>query len=184
MFFWWICGGESGLPVLFLHHLRTASFAIILEPPKIKSVTVSTVSPSICHEVMGLNTMVLVFWMLSWEPGFSLSSFTFMHWRRKWQPTPVLFPGESQGQGSLVGCHLWGCRVGHNWSDLATTTSFRRQWVAFLGAWCPLPAFRSCFVEFTRRLNALLMNLWGEKVFSPSYSSAILAPPLHCIFLN
>ena len=38
-----------------------------------------------------------------------------------------------------------------------------KSWVAFLGAWCPLPAFRSCFVEFTRRLNALLMNLWGRK---------------------
>ena len=37
-----------------------------------------------------------------------LSLFTFMHWRRKWQPTPVLLPGESQGRGSLVGCHLWG----------------------------------------------------------------------------
>ena len=33
-------------------------------------------------------------------------TFTFMHWRRKWQPTPVFLPGESQGQGSLVGCHL------------------------------------------------------------------------------
>ena len=31
-----------------------------------------------------------------------------MHWRRKWQPTPVFLPGESWGQGSLVGCHLWG----------------------------------------------------------------------------
>ena len=38
-----------------------------------------------------------------------------------------------------------------------------KSWVAFLGAWCPLPAFRSCFVEFTRRLNALLMNLWRRK---------------------
>ena len=37
---------------------------------------------------------------------FSLS--TFMHGRRKWQPTPVFFPGESQGRESLVGCHLWG----------------------------------------------------------------------------
>ena len=37
----------------------------------------------------------------------SLSLFTFMHWRRKWQPTPVFLPGESQGRGSLVGCHLW-----------------------------------------------------------------------------
>ena len=38
----------------------------------------------------------------------SLSFFTLMHWRRKWQPTPVFLPGESQGRGSLVGCHLWG----------------------------------------------------------------------------
>ena len=39
----------------------------------------------------------------------SLSLFTFMHWRRKWQPTPVFLPGESQGRGSLVGCRLWSC---------------------------------------------------------------------------
>ena len=39
---------------------------------------------------------------------FSLSLFTFMHWRRKWQPTPMFLPGEPQGRGSLVGCHLWG----------------------------------------------------------------------------
>ena len=39
----------------------------------------------------------------------SLSLFTCMHWRGKWQPTPVFLPGESQGQGSLVGCLLWGC---------------------------------------------------------------------------
>ena len=38
----------------------------------------------------------------------SLSLFTFMHWRRKWQPTPVFLPGESQGRGSLMGCSLWG----------------------------------------------------------------------------
>ena len=37
----------------------------------------------------------------------SLSLFPFMHWRRKWQPTPVFLPGESQGWGSLVGCRLW-----------------------------------------------------------------------------
>ena len=38
----------------------------------------------------------------------SLSLFTFMHWRRKWQPTSVFLPGESQGWQSLVGCHVWG----------------------------------------------------------------------------
>ena len=48
----------------------------------------------------------------------SLSLFTFMHWRRKWQPTPVFLPGESQGWGSLVGCHLWG----HTESDTTEVT--------------------------------------------------------------
>ena len=146
---------------------------MILEPPKIKSLTVSTVSSSICHEVMRPDTMILIFWMLSFKPSFftllfhfiqrlfsssslsairlvssaylgeamaphsitlaweipwteepgrmqswgheesdttslSLSLFTFMLWRRKWQPTPVFLPGESQGQRSLVGFHLWG----------------------------------------------------------------------------
>ena len=51
----------------------------------------------------------------------SLSLFTFMHCRRKWQPTPVFLPGESQGRGSLVGCQtsMGSHRVGHDWSDLA-----------------------------------------------------------------
>ena len=48
----------------------------------------------------------------------SLSLFTFMHWRRKWQPTPVLLPGESQGRRGLVGCHLWG----HTESDTTEAT--------------------------------------------------------------
>ena len=53
----------------------------------------------------------------------SLSPFTFMHWRRKWQPTPLFLPGESQGRGSLVGCRLWGRRVRHDWSDLAAAAA-------------------------------------------------------------
>ena len=55
-----------------------APSAVILEPPKIKSVTISIVSPSICHEVMGPDVMILVFWMLSFKSTFSLSSFTFI----------------------------------------------------------------------------------------------------------
>ena len=42
------------------------------------------------------------------DSATSLSLFTFKHWRRKWQPTPVFLPGESQGRGSLLGCRLWG----------------------------------------------------------------------------
>ena len=53
-------------------------YAVTLEPKKIKSVTVSIVYPSICHEVMGPDAMILVFWRLSFKPTFSLSSFTFI----------------------------------------------------------------------------------------------------------
>ena len=58
---------------LLISWLQSSS-AVILEPQKIKSVTVS---PSICHEVMGLDAIILVFW-ISFEPAFSLSSFTFI----------------------------------------------------------------------------------------------------------
>ena len=42
------------------------------------------------------------------DSATSLSLFIFLQWRRQWQPTPLFLPGESQGRGSLVGCHLWG----------------------------------------------------------------------------
>ena len=71
----------------------------------------------------------------SWRVGHdwvtSLLLFTFMHWKRSWQPTPVFLPGESQGWRSLVGCHLWGHRVGHDWSDLAAAAAANKQWAEF-----------------------------------------------------
>ena len=62
---------------LLISWLQSPS-AVILEPWKIKSDTVSTVSLSISHEVMGPDAMIFVFWMLSFKPNFSLSSFTFI----------------------------------------------------------------------------------------------------------
>ena len=57
----------------------------------------------------------------------SLSLFTFMHWRRKWQPTPVFSPGESQG-GERSGLPSFGShRVGHDWSDLAAAASITKN---------------------------------------------------------
>ena len=47
-------------------------------PPKIKWATVSTIFSSVCHEVMGPDVMILVFWMVNFKPTFSLSSFTFI----------------------------------------------------------------------------------------------------------
>ena len=48
-------------------------------------------------------------------------TFTFMHWRRKWQPSPVFLPGESQGWGSLMS--MGSCRVRHDWSDSAAAAA-------------------------------------------------------------
>ena len=53
----------------------------------------------------------------------SLSLFTFMHWRRKWQPTPLFLPGESQGRGGLVDCCLWG----RTESDMTEMTQQQQQ---------------------------------------------------------
>ena len=81
-------------------------------------------SSPISEKAMAPHSSTLA-WKIPWteEPGrlqsmgllrvrydwaTSLSLFTLMHWRRKWQPTPVFLPGESQGRGSLVGCRLWG----------------------------------------------------------------------------
>ena len=83
-----------------------------------------TLSHILGEKAMATHPSTLA-WKIPWteEPGglqsmgslrvrhdwaISLSLFTFLRWRRKWQPTPVFLPGESQGWGSLVGCCLWG----------------------------------------------------------------------------
>ena len=80
-----LCNMLSTLVIPFLsrskHHLISwlqLPSAVVLEPNKIKSVTVSIVSLSICHEVIGPDAMVLEFQMLSFKPAFSLFSFTFI----------------------------------------------------------------------------------------------------------
>ena len=68
------------------------------------------------EEPSGLQSMGSLRVGYNWAT--SLSLFTFLHWRRKWQPTPVFLPGESQGRRSLVGCRLWG----HTESDTTEAT--------------------------------------------------------------
>ena len=101
-------------------------------------------------------------WKLPWteEPGrpqsmgsrrvghgwaTSLSLFTFMHWRRKWQPTPVFLPGESQGQGSLVGCRLWGRTESDTTEATGAAAAAQRLWVLTLAilAWIS-PELKDC----------------------------------------
>ena len=74
----------------------------------------------------------------------SLLLFTFMHWRRKWQPTPVFLPGDSQGRGSLVGCRLWG----HTESDTTEVTQQQQQ-----QQW-PQDWKRSVFIPLPKKGNA------------------------------
>ena len=80
------------------------------------------------EEPGGLQSMGLLRVGYDWVS--SLSLFTFMHWRRKWQPTPVFLAGESQGRGSLVGCLLWG----RTESDTIEAT-WRRQQQHVSGPW-------------------------------------------------
>ena len=83
---------------LLISWLQSPS-AVIWEPRKIKSDTVFTVSPSISHGVMGPDAMILVFWMLSFKPTFSLSTFTFI--KRH-------FSSSSLSARRVVSLHTWG----------------------------------------------------------------------------
>ena len=83
---------------LLISWLQSPS-AVILEAPKMKSDTVSTVSPSISHEVMGPDAMIFVFWMLGLQPTFSLSSFTF---------SKRLFSYSSLSAIRWCHLHIWG----------------------------------------------------------------------------
>ena len=97
---------------LLISWLQSPS-AVILEPPKIKLLTLSNVCPFICHEVMGPAAMILVFWMLSYKPTVSLSSFPFIKRLFSMQPLLIipttnatpLFPATQTGnthRGSVI----------------------------------------------------------------------------------
>ena len=107
------------------------------------------------------------------EGWTQLSDFTFMHWRRKWQPTPVFLPGESRGRGSLVGCRLWGRRVGHDWSDLAAaaaaaafhTIKYRISWESVISSFHSVELCSLC-MQFGKRFLS-----WMVLIFIPCFSS-------------
>ena len=86
-----------------------------------------------------------------------LSDFTFTHWRRKWQPTPVFLPGESQGRGSLVGCRLWGCTE----SDTTEAPQQQQQNLNRRRRWHPTPVLLSGKSHGRRKLVGYIS--WGCK---------------------
>ena len=120
--------GTNNLRTLLnLRFCRTTKVVLIQIPNMWEEVLIFQISPSShfpSEKAMAPHSSTLA-WKIPWteEPGrlqsmgslrvghdwaTSLSLFSFMHWRRKWQPTPVFLPGESQGWESLVGCRLWG----------------------------------------------------------------------------
>ena len=143
-------------------------------------------------EYMRVNAWVIRFahdysstlaWKIPWteEPGglqsmrslrvghdwaTSLSLFTFVHWRRKWQPTPVFLPGESQGRRSLVGCRLWGRRVRHDWSDLAAAAFVDTIVFFFCNSFTKLCSWQKC-IKFliTINIDQKDCQLLGFKIF-------------------
>ena len=98
---------------------------VLPDPPRWQLLSLYPMNSTLLEKATAPHSSTLA-WKIPWteEPGrlqsmglrrvghdyaTSLSLFTFMHWRRKWQPTPVFLPGESQGRGRLVGCCLLGC---------------------------------------------------------------------------
>ena len=103
------------LPIYYLYLATYISIIYIFLPITSHSSTLGWKIPWM-EEPGGLQPMGSLRVGLDWAT--SLSLFTFTHWRRKGQPTPVFLPGESQGRGSLVGCRLWG----HTESDTTEAT--------------------------------------------------------------
>ena len=93
----------------------------------------------------------------------SLSLFTFMHWRRKWHPTPVLLPGESQGWGSLVGCPLWG----RTESDMTEATYQQQQKQQVEGG-----SLKYLEAKVQQSVSCLLVpdSLWPRGLSPPGFS--------------
>ena len=106
------------------------------------------------EEPGGLQSMGSLRVRHDWATSLSLSLFTFVHWRRKWQPTPVFLPGESQGRRGLVGCRLWG----RTESDTTEATQQQQRHIpSILGS---------------------LMTLWGVVIDYLSYT-VLLKTTLH-----
>ena len=158
--------------------MATVTSTVILEIKKIKSLTLSIVCPSICHELMGLDTMILFFWMLSIMPAFSLSSFTRINRlfnsyslsaigggglvtklcqllrSKALEPTRHLCPWDFLGNNTGVVCHSLLQRIfliqGSNLVSCTTSRFFTKWATKKVLRWCDL-------------------HIWGYWYFSQQY---------------
>ena len=134
---------------LLISWLQSPS-AVILEPKKMKSVTASTFSPCIWHELMGQDAMILVFWMLSFKPAFSLSSFTLIK---------RLFSFSSLLSLKWYHLHIWGCWY-FSWQSWF-------QPVSHLAHLFPWRTLHRCWISRMTiySLDILLSQFWSSQLF-------------------
>ena len=113
----------------------------------------------------------------------SLSLFTFMHWRRKRQPTPVFLPGESQGWGSLVGCHLRG-RTELDTTEVTQQQQQQQQSTAAHSYNSLVEAYLfvlySLFSNFSKIIVALHLNLVGLLSINEIWPSVLVKAMNDC----
>ena len=112
----------------------------------------------------------------------SLSLFTFLHWRRKWQPTPVFLPGESQGRRSLVGCRLWGRTESDTTEATAAAAaaaaaaslalSFSTYWILSLHCSTRVSCPRAICILWHTLDTTLPVSLWEDLRLAPRLSLA------------
>ena len=135
------------------------------------------------EKAMATHSSTLV-WEILWmeEPGglqsvgsltvghdwaTSLSLFTFMHWRRKWQPTPVFLPGESQGWEPDGLPSMGSHRVGHDWRDLAAWSCIVmkvHRWICFFSFWHAY-LFLTCSLNRNNNNNLHCFRLFKKSFF-------------------
>ena len=143
---------QEGVSIFLLLHVSKWSICIYIRIYFVlqirlmrQRVSLRTIVISLTEKAMAPHSSTFT-WKIPWteEPGglqsmrswmrsrrvcydwaTSLSLFTFLHWRRKWQPTPVFLPGESQGQWNLVGCRLRGYTKSDMTEGLSSSSSSR-----------------------------------------------------------
>ena len=125
----------------------------------------------------------------------SLLLFTFMHWRRKWQPTPVFLPGESQGQGSPMGCCLWGRPESDTTGDLAAYNLGKKssvlqpfclssEAVIFKFLFCFFKVVLLAFIAIYLNNLFLLFSAWVFNSFGDLLFSGFCVVIFLCSFLH
>ena len=170
---------------LLISWLQSPS-AVILEPPKIKS---DTVSPSTCHEVMGPDAMIFVFWMLSFKPTFSLSSFTFI--KRLFSPLHFLRSVKLYSLSILTDLtyHFEGDTfqpiTGRFSSILFHVLQGLIEFIPILSSFClPLFIFHFMHFVFYRIFMTILMKAWKSHPgagIQTSFWTMLLLCSLECI---